>query len=67
MWLMSCTLDTAHFEMSLLKVEAPMKMALISVTVDTSHASIGPAGLLGATLRNELTACVSSDLDFGEK
>ena len=40
---MSFVLDTSHFEMPPLNDVAPMKMELISVTLDTSHSSIAPS------------------------
>ena len=68
---MSFTLDTSHFEISALNKAAPMKMALMSATLDTSHSPTNPCPLseqspLGDSLRHALTALFSFALDCGE-
>ena len=57
--------------MSPLKDAAPMKMSLVSVILDKSHASIGPYGLLeqfpfGDMSRHASTALLSSTLNCGK-
>ena len=66
------TLDTSHFEMSPFKDTARMKMALMSVTLDTSHVPIDPCrswehSPFGEDVRQVVTALLSSALDCGEK
>ena len=65
------TLDTCHFEMSLLNNFAPSKISVMSCTRDTSHSPIGPYGPVeqspfGDTSRHERTARSTSSLDWGE-
>ena len=69
---MSVTRDTSHFDMSLLKDAAPRNMALISVTLDTSHFPIAPYGPSeqspseDTSTRQMVMALLSSAMDFGE-
>ena len=71
MRLMSSTRDTSHVEMSPLKDVAPMKMALMSVMLDTSHSPIGPCAWSEQSrswdnLRQLVTALLSSGFICGE-
>ena len=71
MWLMSCTLDTSHSEMSALKDVESIKIVLISVTRDTSHSPIAPCGPSeqsprGDTFVQSWIPLLSSALDCGE-
>ena len=58
--------------MSPLNDAAPMKMELISVTLDTSHSSIGPCGPSEQSVPRDnfkqvATELLSCALHFGEK
>ena len=68
---MSVTRDTSHCEISPLNDATPIKMALISVTLDTSHPPICPCGPgeqppLGDSLRQVSMALCNSAFDCGE-
>ena len=68
---MLVTLDTSHFDRSLLKELAPENIKSISVTPATSQDSIGPCEPLAQSpiaesLMHAVTAALSWDLVFGE-
>ena len=68
---MSFTLDTSHFETSLVNTVAYEKRRAVLSILDTSHSQIGPCGPLGQSpfgdnFRQASTALLSSPLDCGE-
>ena len=68
---MSFARDTFHLEISPLNDVAPMNIALISVTLDTSHSSIDPRtpseqSIPWSNFRLVVMALLSSALDCGE-
>ena len=70
MWLISCTLETFHFEISALNDVAPMKMAPVSVTLEMSQSPMVPYGPSEQSVprdnfRQVLIALLSSALDCG--
>ena len=67
---MSVTFETSHFDMSPLNDSPPMKMALMSVILDTSHSPIGPCSpseqSSSTESRRVMTALLSSFWECGE-